>query len=218
MAATVNFPATALLVGNYNQLFTSTVSSTGNILLISSPSITRSDYASVDLGTGTFSTGTYVIHAKSNIPASYGSNPLIMSGNFFLSAPQVLASFTGALSAPQITAIMEAVKNAYSGTILNSNASLWNKISTYASGSVDQTQIGTSAIAGLLEGSYDMRKTLTTFSITPSQLATAATSVTSHNCLIAPTSYTSSNPSVASISGTGIITAVATGTTLISVA
>lgn len=216
VAATVTFPAVAMLKGNYNQLFVSAVSSTGNILLIHSPSITRSDFTSLDLASAAFSTGSYVLYGKKNIPASYGKNPLTMSGNFFLNSPVVLASFTGTLSASQITATMESAKTAYTSTILNSSSTIWNKVSTYASGSADQSSVGTSAIAGLLEGSYDMRKTLTTFSITPSQLATAATGAISHNCLIAPTGFVSSNPSVASVSGTGI-TAVATGTTLISV-
>lgn len=112
---------------------------------------------------------------------------------------------------------MEAAKNTYSGTILNSSSSLWNKVSTYVSGSTDQTQVGINALSGLMEGSYTMRKTLTTFSITPSQITTssAVASTISHNCLIAPTSFTSSNPAIASISGTGI-TAVSTGTVLIS--
>lgn len=171
-AATATFPAVAMLKGNYNQIFVSAVSSTGNILLVHSPSITRSDFSSLDLASATFSTGSYVLQGRKNIPASYSANPLTMSGDFSLNSPVVLASFTGALSASQITAIMESAKNAYSGTILNSNSSIWNKVSTYASGSVDQSSLGVSVIAGLLEGSYDMRKTLTTFSITPSQLAT----------------------------------------------
>lgn len=218
LALTNTFPAVALLVGNYNQLFVSATSSTGNILLISSPSITRSDFTVLDLASSFFSTGSYVIHGKKNIPASYNKNPLTMSGNFYLAAPLLLTSFTGALSSGQITTIMESTKNAYFGTILNSNNTLWNKTSTYASGSTDQSSLGASAIVSLMEGSYNMRKTLTTFSITPSQITTSppTTSIISYSCLIAPTSFTSSNPAVASISGTGI-TAVSTGSIIISI-
>ena len=217
LAATITFPAVALIVGNYNQLFVSAVSSTGNTLLISSPSITESDFTSLDLASSTFSTGSYVIHGKKNIPASYGKNPLTMSGNFFIPLPSLLASFTGALSLSQITTIMESTKNAYSGTILNNSSTLWNKVSTYTTGSPTQSQVGVSTIIGLMEGSYNMRKTLTTFSITPSQITTspATSSTILYNCLVAPTSFTSSDTTVATISGTGI-TAVSTGTTIIS--
>lgn len=79
-AATVTYAAQALIMGNYNGLFVSTVSSTGMTLLLSTPSITRSDFGVLDLASATFSTGSYVLNGKKNIPASYGSNPLTMSG------------------------------------------------------------------------------------------------------------------------------------------
>lgn len=217
-ADTATFPAIAILLGNYNKLFVSTTSSTWNILLISSPSITQSNFDNLDLSSSTFWTGSFVLNWKNNIPASYNKNPLIVSNNFYVPSPVLSLNFTWSLSNIQVILQMEAIKTIYSPNILlNSNSSIWNKVSTMTAWSTDQINLWMNIISWLIEWSYNMKKSVTSFSINPSSISTSPStnSIISHNCLISPTLYISSNPSVASISWTWII-AISTWTTIIS--
>lgn len=71
--------------------------SSGNTVIVAVPSITLADVSITDLSLSTFQTGAFVVHKLSNLPATYGKNPLMMSGSFFFTPSQV-GSYSGSVS------------------------------------------------------------------------------------------------------------------------